>query len=145
MGRSQLKGKRKALPRSSQALQNHQRPIDPSPAINGIERAIRDPIAADDTPQSQRENEHEKRDLEAREAFWAPLMFWASIGTVGAAVIGVFYVRTTLLEIRRIGRAETKAYLSIEGDGYIAVQGCITIKFKIANCGNSPAREVEIG
>lgn len=95
---------------------------------------------------TSKNEERELRDLKAQEsmAFWAAAMFWATIGTVVVAGIGLIYIRKTLLETRRIGQAETRAYLSIKSGKYDAAGGWLWLEVEIENFGNSPARNVTV-
>jgi hypothetical protein len=102
-----------------------------------------------DAAKSARETQRSEEDVDAQKqmAAWALAMLVISsiLGflTLIAAFVSVVFVRNTLLETRRIGRAETRAYLSIKGNGYSTVGGYITLNFIIKNSGSSPAKNVK--
>lgn len=78
-------------------------PIDPSPALNQIESAIRDLVTQQRSTQSNEPAEHEIKDLKAQEdmAWWAKLMFFATAVATGLTAVGVFLVWRTLVHTRR--------------------------------------------
>jgi len=110
-------------------------------SLDRIEATIRDLVAAERASQAQGSTDNETRDIEAQEgmAFWAQAMFWATIGTIFVAAIGVGYVRNTVLENRRIGQAQVRAYLSCKSATYMAGKDGLTITPIIVNDGESPA------
>lgn len=71
----------------------------------------------DEIVKAANEAQTAQRDLAAQRsmALWAAAMFWATFGTVVVAAIGIYYVRNTLLESRRIGQAQVRAYLADDG------------------------------
>ena len=117
---------------------------DITPALKGIETAIRELIAEKNEDQSQREEERDRRDLQAQEdmAFWAKAMTLATVATVILTAAALWaIVRTlhhtrraadaadgmltearattkaaqdTILVTREIGQAQTRAYVSVE-------------------------------
>lgn len=114
---------------------------DLSQVLAGVEAAIRDLIAEERANQTQGPTDYEARDLKAQEemAFWAKAMFWATLAAAVIAVAGVVYVRNTLFESRRIGRAQVRAYLSCGSATYRASKDGLTITPVIVNSGQSPA------
>lgn len=76
----------------------------------------------------------------ARYAWW---MIIVTFGTLLTAAAGIYYLRNTLLETRRLGQFQTRAYLSIAMDKYNILDCCnITAKWSIKNSGQTPARKV---
>ena len=82
---------------------NYPNPIDFSPALEGIEAAIRDLIAEEDKVEASRKQDAESRDLNAQEAMakWAFLMTIATIGGVIATFVGLVLIGKTLHHTRR--------------------------------------------
>ena len=74
-----------------------------APALGKIEAAIRDSIAQQRAAQSQGPEDHEISDLKAQEgmAFWAKLMFWATVAAVILTVAGIILIWRTLHHTRR--------------------------------------------
>ncbi|QDC02155.1 hypothetical protein FGU64_17900 [Mesorhizobium sp. 8] len=75
---------------------------------------------------------------------WAAAMFWATVGTAFIAAIGIYYVRNTLLETRRIGQAQVRAYLGddsakFEWDDSTKRPRVSNIEVSWKNFGQSPA------
>jgi len=68
-------------------------------------------------------------------------MAWASIVAAFAALLAAVLLWLTFSATRRIGEAQTRAYLSIGGGEYDVTQAYLTINMQIRNSGNSPARE----
>lgn len=150
--------------------------VDLFPALEGIESAIRDLIANEDKVVREAAQDREKRDLQAQEemAFWAEGMFYATFATVILTFIALFAIFRTLhhtrraadytegmlveaktttkaaeasiLETRRIGEAQVRAYVipkqccvKIQADGDM-IRGQIIAT--LANSGQTPA-EIE--
>jgi hypothetical protein len=69
--------------------------------------------------------------------------FRMSALTLAAAVLAVIFARGSVTETRRIGEAQTRAYLSID-EFIIRIDdlGRIVITFSVRNSGTSPARDV---
>jgi hypothetical protein len=67
--------------------------------------------------ETTKEAQTAQHDLAAQRsmALWAAAMFWATVSTVVVAAIGIYYVRNTLMETRRIGQAQVRAYLADDG------------------------------
>lgn len=78
-------------------------PIDLSPALEGIEAAIRELIADEDQIEAHRKQEAEQRDLRAQEemAKWSFWMTLATIGGVVATFVGLALLSRTLHHTRR--------------------------------------------
>ena len=77
-------------------------------------------------------------------ALWAAAMFWATLATVVVGAIGIYYVRNTLLEARRIGQAETRAYLVLCSPEIFHATSTFAFRPIIRNTGSSPARNVAL-
>lgn len=117
----------------------------------GIKGAIRDLQAEENAADRAADKEGKKRDLDAQEAmaFWAKWMFWATVCTVIVGIGGIVYVRLALLETRRLGQTEIRAYLTIT-DMTVQIDDlqppakmfAPSFKFKVRNTGNSPARNI---
>ncbi|WP_206018372.1 hypothetical protein [Roseovarius nitratireducens] len=77
--------------------------IDLTPALEGIEAAIRDLIAEEDKIEAKRREDNEQRDLNAQEqmAKWAKWMTLVTIGGVIATVVGLFLIYRTLQYTRK--------------------------------------------
>ena len=82
-------------------------PPDFTPAIQGIETAIRDLVSQQNRPESDEERDRAKRDLEAQEdmAWWAAAMFSVTVASVLVTAMGVYLVWRTLLATRRAADA----------------------------------------
>jgi hypothetical protein len=67
--------------------------------------------------ESAREARRDESDLVAQRGMerWAFWMCIAAVVTLTATFVGVYYVRNTLLETRRIGQAQVRAYLTEDG------------------------------
>jgi len=80
----------------------NQTAIDPLPALNGIESAIRELIPEVDQDNRERDNQRSKDDLQAQQemALWAKLMFVATAISVIVTFIGVVLIRYTLIYSR---------------------------------------------
>lgn len=107
--------------------------------ISDLEKKVNAPESADRT---QREN----RNLQAQEdmALWAMWMFIATILTVVVAAIGILYVRRTLLETRRLGQAQVRAYVVAKGGTFNVTEKCIEYLINFRNVGQSPATNCKI-
>lgn len=81
----------------------HPEPIDFTPALEGIEAAIRELIAAEDKIDREQAQDRENRDLEAQEgmAKWAEYMFYATAGTVLLTFFALIAIVRTLHHTRR--------------------------------------------
>lgn len=90
------------------------------------------------------------QDLKAQQdmAFWAEWLFYVTVifGSVGAVltIIGIWYVRNTLLEIRRIGEAEIRAYISCLGGNFEFDPQKLIINVKLKNTGQSPTSPIKM-
>ena len=82
-------------------------PPDPSPALEGIESAIRDLIPKVDKTEREWEKQQNIADLQAQKdmAFWAKLMVWATVCTGGITFIGIVLIWRTLHHSRRAADA----------------------------------------
>lgn len=91
-----------------------------------------------------REAKKGEYDLAAQQemAYWTPWAFLGSVVTAFIALIGVAYVHETLLETRRIGQAQVKAYLTVTGGSYEIWGNDLRIEIFIRNVGASPAKSV---
>lgn len=111
----------------------------------GIKAAIRDLVAEIGAPESAEEKQRGDRDLQAQEdmAYWAKWMFLATLGTIVIAGVGIYYVRKTLMESRRIGQAQVRAYIGIKSaDIYFTSELAIPIvEITAVNTGQSPTTE----
>jgi len=106
----------------------------------GIERAIRDLEAEIGAPEGEEEKQRKDRDLKAQEdmVHWAMAMFWATVVTVVVAGFGIHYVRKTLIETRRLGKIQMRAYLSCEGGKFWLKEKMIVFEIYLTNRGQSP-------
>lgn len=147
--------------------------VDPSPALQGIEAAIRELAAEEDEREQRAQERREQRDLAAQEAmaFWAEWMTYATGATVFLTLIGLAalirtlhhtkraadYTGTMLDEAKRateaaqatvditkrIGEAQTRAYLSIERVTlFFPDPDNMTLDVVVKNTGQSPAVRV---
>ena len=82
-------------------------PIDISPALKGIESAIRELEPDEDDFERQERNDRERRDLEAQEnmAFWAKAMTWATVATVLLTLAALIAIIRTLHHTKRAADA----------------------------------------
>lgn len=78
-------------------------PVNLTPALEGIETAIRDLIAEEDKIAAQAQQDQEYRDLNAQEgmAFWAQWMFYATAVTVALTALALFAIIRTLHHTKR--------------------------------------------
>jgi hypothetical protein len=101
-----------------------------------------------DAIESAREDQRSEYDLAAQEqmAKWAWWLLLTSIGTVLTAGVGIYYVRESLIDSRRIGQAQVRAYITIEKMKVVPRIVGQKIDWRIVihiyNCGQSPAREI---
>lgn len=74
------------------------------------------------------------------QAIMAAATVLATLASIGAVIL----LLMTLHETRRIGRAQTRAYLSVRAMKAVtdADSGDVVLKFEVFNCGASPARNV---
>lgn len=72
--------------------------FDPSPALKGIEEAIRDLIEEEDKLEQERIRDQDARDLKAQEgmALWAKWMFWATAATALLTAAALYTIVRTL-------------------------------------------------
>lgn len=109
----------------------------------------------DSAPNASRKTERAEYDLNAQRqmAHWAEGMLWAT-STVGFCTVfvtglGAWWVRQTLMETRRIGEAQVRAYLTFDQITILpnatstGVQWLVDCKYR--NSGNSPMRSILIG
>lgn len=158
---------------SNSASQDAQ-PIDFSPALKGIESAIRELIAEEDTIETERKQSQETRDLMAQEgmAWWAEWMFYAAAATVILTFVALFaiirtlhhtrraadYTRDMLVEARattnaaketvkssrEIGEAQARAYCSVSDVKIAFIKGKGKLSMNAKNSGNSPADTITV-
>lgn len=109
--------------------------------VSAIRKCIEEKVRA------EQESQRSEHDLSAQQAMadWAFGVLVVSFVTLLATVAGVVYVRNTLLETRRIGERQVRAYIgvveaSIRGTNTASP----TIRVKIKNAGQSPAYKVAI-
>ena len=161
-------GSKTTLPRNSP------HPEILTPALQKIEFAIRDSIAKKDDANDQRQEARDKADLEAQEsmAFWSKLMFWATAFAAAVTFGGLVLIWRTLHHTRRaadyaldmvaeakaatkaaqdavevtrkIGEAQSRAYLTCIGAEYTISKNTIFCNLVIANKGQSPADEIVV-
>lgn len=109
--------------------------------IPAIRKCIEEKVRA------EQESQRAEYDLATQQAMsdWAFGVLVISFITLLATVAGVVYVRNTLLETRRLGEAQTRAYLSV-ADFKSRVVGaenaCISVEVTFKNTGQTPARNV---
>ncbi len=86
------------------------------PAVNAIERAIRELKTADDTVERERQEKREIADIKAQQrmAFWATWMFWATFAAVLVTAAGVYLIWQTLGHTRRAADAAVKTLKEAE-------------------------------
>jgi hypothetical protein len=91
------------------------------------------------------------QDLQAQKdmAYWAKYVFWATVGTGFVGALAVIYLAKDINVGRKIGEAQTRAYLfaNIEGvakdmDIDINEANDIRVDFDIKNFGQTPAKSV---
>lgn len=97
-----------------------------------------------------RDYERPEEDLRAQKqmAKWALGVLVATIAvgllTTAVAYIGVRYVRDTLNETRRLGRAEIRAYLTCVEAEYDVRDRWLTCTMWVQNDGQSPAKDIRL-
>jgi hypothetical protein len=110
--------------------------------------------------EAQREARHDAQDLVAQQqsAQWATVAALTAIGGLVATIIGVIFVWQSLGKTaealrlarkankiaRKLGQAQTRAYLSITKLALRVEGGAPFIDVTVANAGQSPARKVEV-
>lgn len=136
--------------------------IDPTPALNGIETAIRDLVTEVDEIERRAEQDRANRDLSAQEAMahWAMLMFWATATTVlltFAALLAILrtlhhtrraadYAEDMVGEAKRATEVQVRAYVNL-GEVIVTnarAQERPKLKLKIKNFGASPALNLRV-
>lgn len=107
-----------------------------------IEAAIK--CATQQKNQSYKANEEHRanHDLTAQRAMarYAWWMVFIAFASLLAAIGGIYYLRKTLFETRRIGQAEVRAYLSIVIGSYSISGNDIRFTVGVTNNGQSPSR-----
>ncbi len=88
----------------------------------------------------------EAYDLSAQQemSYWALGMLLASVIALILTVVGVAYVRLTLLETRRIGQAQVRAYLTCDGGSLRIGSDEIAVTCNLRNTGQSPTSVIKI-
>lgn len=153
----------------------HQPPaIDPTPALESIEAAIRDLIAEEDKIERERHQDRERRDLDAQVgmALWAKRMFFATLATVVLTFIALFAIiktpkhtrraadsamimavetgratkaaRAAVAVTREIGEIQTRAYVGVARCKFILECYEAEILSEFTNTGNTPATGLRI-
>lgn len=114
--------------------------------------------SSQETKGSNQENERQPDwcDLAAQQSMAESTrgMHWAAWATVAFTGIGAFLIWQTLLatqdtvaETRRIGEAQTRAYLSISKVKFEIIDQinpAASIRFRVSNTGNSPGKDIFI-
>lgn len=97
----------------AEAESSEQSSIDITPALNGIEAAIRELIADEDKAEKERREDQQSRDLQAQEdmAVWAGKMFWATVATAALTLFGLILIGKTL-RYTRIAADHTEEMLA---------------------------------
>jgi len=103
-----------------------------------------------DEIEAQHQTYTDQHDLNAQQdmELWARGMLWLAGATFVASVIGVVYVRNTLLESRRTSKAELRAYVMLEGIDAKEVSASESDKTDVRffvrwkNAGQTPARRI---
>jgi len=94
--------------------------------------------------EATQENERSERDIVAQESMslWALWMAVISGITGFVTLVGIFYIRKTLIETRQISLNETRAYVHAEDADLHWGQSMENpkIHIKIKNCGATPAK-----
>ncbi|MEI8700043.1 MULTISPECIES: hypothetical protein [unclassified Mesorhizobium] len=109
--------------------------------VSAIRKCIEEKVRA------EQESKRSEYDLSAQQAMadWAFGVLAVSFVTLLATIAGVIYVRNTLLETRRLGIIETRAYVGVTD---ISIEGTDTasptIIISIKNAGSSPAHKIAI-
>lgn len=99
--------------------------------------------------ESAQEQSDSRQDLYAQRDMATYAFVMALTGGLALAitVAGVWYVRATLFETRRIGQSEVRAYLTIRDVRFKIVgadKPIAQIRFRYVNTGSSPARSIRI-
>ena len=97
---------------------------------------------------TSRKEKRSEQDLNAQQemADWTESMLWASMAALFLTLIGIYYVRNTLLETRRIGEAQARAYLSPVEEIEVVQPSLgefFGAEIVVGNTGASPAYGVE--
>lgn len=110
------------------------------PSVEEVRECYKNPA------ETSRSEERAQQDLNAQRemANWAEGMLWASLASVFATLVGIVYVRKTLIETRRIGQAQVRAYLSCKAADYGIEDDWFQCTVVIANSGQSPALDVRL-
>lgn len=77
----------------------------------------------------------------ARYAWWMIIITFGTLLTTGA---GIYYLRNTLIETRKIGQAQSRAYVAISEFKVSVSSAKIHIVCEIGNLGQTPSRKTEI-
>lgn len=72
---------------------------------------------------------------------WAQIA--VSLAALVAALLAAFYTRNAVLESRRIGEAQTRAYVSINNIGGVKTKNRLGFNVEVMNAGQSPALNVK--
>ncbi|MBO6668992.1 hypothetical protein [Parvibaculum sp.] len=109
-------------------------PLDPHSA--GI--CINEHLAAQEKSRLQNEDHRAQQEM-ALASIW----LWA-LAAIQAliAIVGIYYIRLTLMETRHLGQAELRAYLSCEGGEYSAENSRLQCCAIVKNYGQSPATSI---
>lgn len=93
-----------------------------------------------------RESQRAEHDLAAQQAMaaWAFWMFATSALTLVVSVVGAIFVWRTFLETRRIGEAQTRAYVDLTRAEIDLSAGRPRVFLYVRNSGQSPAQYFEI-
>jgi hypothetical protein len=96
--------------------------------------------------ETSRSDQRAEYDLEAQRqmADWTLGVLGLSILTLGVSVFGIYYVRQTLMETRRIGQAEVRAYVTCESARFEVTPMGLSVKPIFHNTGNSPTSTMKI-
>ncbi len=153
------------------------KPIDLSPIedqLKGITRAIE---SSQHDPYAEQDRERADRDLDAQDrmAFWARLLFYATVASLFLTAAGLFLIYRTLVhtrraadfasdmvqeaklttkaaqdsiaETKRVGEAQVRAYLTAH-DVVVNIDHQdhkVSVAYTVTNNGNSPALNVLVG
>ncbi|MBZ0217745.1 MAG: hypothetical protein K8F25_14400 [Fimbriimonadaceae bacterium] len=124
-----------ATPNQQSAPEQPQAP-NISPALKGIEGAIRDLIADENEIDRQRQNQRGIDDLQAQQdmALWAKGMFWTTFVTVLLTAVALYAIVRTLHHTRRA--ADSAKDMVVES---VKVTKAARVANKIANEANAAA------
>lgn len=95
--------------------------------------------------EASRNSQRSEYNLTAQENL-AEISFWMLVVTFAmfvATVIGVIFVWRTLVETRKIGQAQTRAYLVFENGNFQLHHGVFTAEIFLKNVGNSPSKDLK--